>query len=154
MPFTELQPPPRAASGTGTGVRISVTQRYGVRVSLSGAALATLDAGPAFKLRVYIDRDPALPRLRVVADPAGGFTLRKPPKGEWMWFALGALPGLGGEDLKGLDCTFDAEPRQLDIDLPRELRATSVHQPAGQPSTSTGPRPRPVTLPGRQRETV
>lgn len=100
---------------------------------------------------MLLDRDPAMPRLRIVRDPAGPFTLGKPPLGDrWRFVTVGKECGLPASPLPSLDCTWelvDGKPA-IDIDLPREMRLTSLHQPAGQPSTSTGPRPAAVTLPG------
>lgn len=161
MPFVEIMPPKRAGSGIGTGVRMSVSGLHGVRVSIAGAALVAIgDADPDARFRVLIDRDPACPRLRIEADPAGGFRQARPPTGDrWRFILLGrAIEGLRLEPQKNLDCLWErVEGRPaIDIDLPREIvvRVVSSHQPAGQPSTSTGPRPKAVTLPGRVREDV
>lgn len=182
MPFIELEPP-RKAAGIGTGVRLSITDRLGLRISLAGDALEAILGGrfgtsadgslvarsgagadaaggggdATARFRVLIDRDPALPRLRIVLAPDGRFRLGKPPLGNrWRFLTLGRETGLPMAPLKAADCTWEAVDGQqaIDIDLPRELRSVRQHQPVGQPSTSNGPRPSPVTLPGRAKERV
>ena len=102
------------------------------------------------RFRVLVDHDPALPRVRIVLDPDGGFTMGKPPLGDaWRFVTIGKQSGLPLTPLKSLECTWERVEGMaaIDIDLPREMRRTAQHQPVGQPSTSTGPRPAPVTLP-------
>lgn len=106
---------------------------------------------------MLIDRDPALPRLRIALAPDGRFRLGKPPLGDrWRFITLGRDAGLPLTPLKAADCTWEAVDGQqaIDIDLPREMRSVRQHQPVGQPSTSNGPRPAPVTLPGRAKERI
>lgn len=154
MPFVELQPAAKGAGGTG--VKISRTDRAGIIVSISGAALAALGGGGDATLRVLHDPDPALPRLRIARDPLGRFRLSEPQRTRGLVFLvrIGRLPALAGDPFKGFACTWEAVEGQqaIDIDLPREMRATVKHQPVGQPSTSNGPRPSTVTLPGRVKE--
>lgn len=122
-----------------------------------GRAPTRLGGGDATRFKVLIDRDPALPRLRIALAPDGGFRLGKPPLGDrWRFITVGRETGLPLVLLKAADCTWEAVEgqRSIDIDLPRELRSVHQHQPVGQSSTSNGPRPSPVTLPGRAKERV
>ena len=156
MAFVEIEPP-RKVAGIGTGVRISITGRLGLRVSLADAALEAIGGGGATSFKVLIDRDPAMPRIRVALASDGRFRLGKPPLGDrWRFITLGRDTGLPMPMLKSCDCTWEAVDGQqaIDIDLPREMRATRQHQPVGQPSKSNGPRPSTVTLPGRVKERI
>lgn len=153
MPFEELTAPVQAARGIGTGARVSISIRRGVIVSVAGDAMAALGGCPeGDRYIVLIDRDPALPRLRIVRAADGGFKASRPPLGDrWRMIRLGRDTGLPQLVLKGLDCAWERVEGKpaIDIDLPRELRGTSQHQPVGRPSVSTSDPPRPVTLPAR-----
>lgn len=152
MPFVEIQPvgPVR---GIGTGVRLTMTEERGLRFSLAGDALAALGGRKPSKVRVLIDRDPGLPRLRLVRDDNGPFALQMPPRGDtWMLLNIGKGTGLPDAALIQLHCTWERVDGQfaIDIDLPREMRVTSERVGTLAPSTSTAkPKPRPVTLAGR-----
>lgn len=105
----------------------------------------------AHRYKILVDRDSAFPRLRVVLAPEGGFKQSKPPLGDrWKMIRIGRDTGLPESKLPATECEWEKVEGQpaIEIELPRELRLTRQHQPVGQPSTSTGPRPAPVTLPG------
>lgn len=157
MGFVEIKPPDKPAKGIGTGVRVSVTDRHGLRVSIAGDALGLLTKAKGDpRFRVLHDADPALPRLRIIRDDADGrFALLKPPLGDtWRFITVGRRPWLPPDALKGLDCTWEiveGMAAAIDIDLPREFRRTqSVDAARTAPSTSySNARTSSVTLPGR-----
>ena len=155
MPFIEISPPLKQPKGLGTGVRLGVSERMGLRISLAGEALTAIAGRDSavwdqHTFKVLLDADPALPRLRIMRAGDGRFALSKPPLGDtWRFITVGRVASFPVIERCG--CSWESVDHSIfaiDIDLPRELRATSTHQPVGRPSTSTGPRPSPVTLPG------
>lgn len=124
MPFVELQPPVKAKSTTG--VRVSMTERWGLTVSLSGEARAPFEHGKPVK--VLLDPDKAAPRLRIMQHAEGRFRfLRAPgPRTEngVLLLRVGRQPQLPDVTFRGYDCTWAwAEgAAAIEIDLPRELR--------------------------------
>ena len=157
MAFVEIKPVKRVAGASTTGVRISVSDRLGMIVAISGAARDALGVAVGDRVRFLYNADPALPRLRIEVADDGAYTLGAAPGGRGgngphraLWVRLGKQPAFEHvDDMKRLDCACEKSAMcAIDIDLPREFRRTGQHQPAGQPSTSTGPRPRPVTVPG------
>lgn len=148
MAFHDLTP---ARRGTGTGVRISRSERCGVILALSDDALAHIVLKAGDRVRVQHDPDPAMPRLRISLDDAGVFHATKPPgnrKGSvvrTLLIRLGHIPALDGDAAKGLDCLWEQHgAATIDIDLPREFRAvTTTPIAAGHGRTAN------VTLPGR-----
>jgi hypothetical protein len=163
MPFVELKPGPGART-SGTGVRLSKSDKFGLTVSFSGRALdAVGDSG----LKVLADLDPAFPRLRILRSPEGPFQMVHSPGRSKA--GADAVPTMlripprddfGASEFRALDCVWEpvlsdvsipGEPPGvlgIDIELPREMRLTQSVQPVGQPSTSMGPRPNPVTVAG------
>lgn len=139
MAFQELKPT-KAATGSKTGVRLSVSERQGLIVALSGSALDALgDPEPGTRVRVLHDPDPAAPLLRVKIDADGPYALALPPGRKAGGEASALMLRIGRqtsfakvEPMRGLDCTWEPDVRGvIDIDLPREFRAVSQHQPAG-----------------------
>ena len=126
MPFVELQPPVKAKSTTG--VRVSMTERWGLTVSLSGEARAPFN--PADKIKVLLDPDKAAPRLCIMQHAEGRFRfLRAPgPRTEngVLLLRVGRQPQLPDVTFRGYDCTWAWAGTEslaaIEIDLPRELR--------------------------------
>ncbi len=151
MPFVDLQPVRAARS---TGITISRSDRHGVIVSVSGAARAALALKPGDRVRIQHDADPAMPRLRIMADEDGKFTATLSPGSakngdrpeSALMIRMGRLVALVGEPAKGLDCHWETAsvPGSIDIDLPREFRATTSHH-----VPASNNRENRVTLPGR-----
>lgn len=126
MPFVELQPPVKAKSTTG--VRVSMTERWGLVVSLSGEPRERFELDDP--LRVLLDSDKVAPRLRIERQPDARFRFIRAPgpqkdKGVLI-LRVGQLPQFAGITFRGYDCTWEWAGEEsapsIDIDLPRELR--------------------------------
>ena len=150
MPFVEIMPL-KSSKQAGTGARVSLNDRGGLVISLSGEALAALGGGRVVAVNALLDADPAYPRLRLITSDRGAFKAGKAPLGDRVRIVrIGHRPEFGETRFKGLDCIWERlEDGRLgiDIDLPRELRCvtTSVK------TTTTGlgdMRTSPVSLPG------
>ena len=126
MGFIELQPPAKAKSTTG--VRVSVTERWGLTVSLSGEARAPFELEKPVK--VLLDPDKAAPRLRILQSSEGRFRFLRTPgrrtENCGLILRIGRQPQLPDVTFRGYDCTWvwagTESMAAIDIDLPRELR--------------------------------
>lgn len=139
MGFTELSSPAKQA--VGTGVKLSIGERGGLTVSLSGPALDAMggygDDGQPIK--ALIDLHPTVWQIRLLPAKDGRFKWSKPPisKGTHTRpVRLGKINGIkSGVELKAAMATWEAtESGQdgIDIDLPRELLPSQ--QPAANPA--------------------
>lgn len=126
MGFIELQPPVKPKSTTG--VRVSVTERWGLTVSLSGEARAPFELGKPVK--ALLDPDKAAPRLRIMQHSEGRFHFMRAPGPQTengvLILRVGRQPQLPDVTFRGYDCTWvwsgTESVAAIDIDLPRELR--------------------------------
>jgi hypothetical protein len=150
MSFVELAPTRRR---TGTGVRLSLTERSGVILSLTGAAVEAIGGGQEGAVKVYLDQDPALPRMRVERHKDGPFHVTPAPRGsETRLVRVGHVKAITAPPVSGLDCTWEGvEGRAaIDIDLPRAFFAdrTVTTEARLQPHSSAARgRTTQVTLP-------
>jgi hypothetical protein len=157
MPFVELQPLSKLAKGIGTGARISVAEKLGLRVMIADAALEALKnkGVSGGGLKVLIDRDPAFPRLRIVWAKDGQFEIKKTALSKvWHYITIGRQVGVPAIKLKAIEVQWEKTDNGIGIDIdlpPAHFGSRTQVQPVGRPSTSTGPRPAPVTVPGRAR---
>lgn len=124
MPFVELTPPVKAKSATG--VRVSMSERWGLVVSVSGPPRELFTTDDA--LKVLLDPDQAAPRLRIEVHDEGRFRFVNAPgprgPSNTLMLRVGRPAQLPDVQFRGFDCTWEpvGGARGIDIDLPRELR--------------------------------
>lgn len=136
-------------------VTVSNAVRQGVTLSLRPAALEALGTRIGGKVRVAVDADPAAPRLRLVADSDGPFTLSRPPNGtgDIAMLRLGHQPDIAdtGRRVPVAPVTWEAMGGGVIVlDLPTGLRAaatTTVVRDRGPPSSSRSTPKQAITLP-------
>lgn len=142
--------PMRNRDKSVTGVRVGIAIRTGIRVWVADDALAWLAPDrPAPRFSVYVDRDPAMPRLRVVRDDAGRYGLARAPRGDrWRGLYVGRPAWLTVRTMTNVDCAWQpsADHLGIDIDLPPAFRTTGQVQPVGAPGHSGAGRPASVTV--------
>lgn len=153
MGFVEIMPPVSHKASSGTGVKLSITERCGWRLSFTDAAIEALGGvNDKARLKVLVDADPAFPRVRIEIADEGPFRFGKPPISDRCRFVtlgrINAFPMPANLPLV-LPCTWEMVEGKpaIDVDLPRELRAT---QQATHPLKKTGGgKAISVTLAGR-----
>lgn len=125
MGFIELQPRGKAA---GTGVRLTLSERFGLLVSVKGRPVLALGGPAACEGPCSVAVDPVGLLLRVRPHAEGRFRFSKPPRflveDPAFMLRIGQVHELPDVEIRGADCTWEPleEGPGIDIDLPRELR--------------------------------
>ena len=147
MPFVAIEPLKKQTSRTG--VRTTKSDRVGLTVSLSDAALEALESGggDVERVNLLLDWDPVMPRIRIVASAEGKFALGVPngraAKSKIRIIRVGhRTEWEKSDEIRSADCLWESpQPGTVDIELPRELRPQPDKVSIGKKDVSVAPVP-------------
>jgi hypothetical protein len=132
MAWQEVTPLARSTS-TKRGVRVSISERLGVIVSMSELVAQALGWKGKQQLKVFVGGGELLGKLRLTPDAGGVVSGAKATKGGFKCMLL-RVPGLSEAKLKACPCSHEIDGKSLIVTLPAEALPPAV--PPRQPVLS------------------
>jgi hypothetical protein len=135
MAWQEVTPLARSTS-VNRGVRVSVSERLGVIVSMNETVAQALGWKGKQQLKVFVGAAELLGKLRLTPDAGGIVSAAKNRKGGFKCMLL-RVPGLSEAKLKAQPCSHQVDGKSLIVTLPAEAsRPVALPRQPALPSRS------------------